>query len=170
MKIIEAMKKNKDLARKAEDLRSKVSAYCADLDVESPTYQDQAGEIRGWIQAHTDIVQEICRLRVAIARTNLATQVKIDLPGTGVVEKSIAEWIHRRRDLSQLDLSMWNNLSDRGLKGGMFKKSSGDPVEGKVRRCFDPKQRDEMRARYMSEPTIIDGALEVVNAVTDLVV
>ena len=57
MKLIEALKKIKDLQRKAEDLRRKVSKYSAYLSMEPPTYKDQDGQIKDWIQAHSDILQ-----------------------------------------------------------------------------------------------------------------
>lgn len=41
MKLIEALKKVKDLARKADDLKGKVSAYCAHLSFETPTYKGE---------------------------------------------------------------------------------------------------------------------------------
>src|SRR5882672_7662203 len=100
MKLIQAMKKLKDLNAKAEDLRKKVSQNCADLSIETPMYKDQATTVEGWIQAHGDILKEILSLRVAIQRTNLSTPVTVELDGKQVT-KSIAEWIHRRRDLAK---------------------------------------------------------------------
>lgn len=166
--MIEAMKKLKDLNVKAEDLRKKVATHCAHLNYETPTYADQKGTVAGWIQSHTDLMQEILRLRLAVQRTNLATQVDIELGGK-IVKKSLAEWIHRRRDLAKLDLDMWSKLGDRGLKEGTGKNSQDQVVEIKIIRYFDPKQRDEKMDLYRSEPGTIDATLEVVNAVTDLI-
>lgn len=167
MKIIEAMKELKRLNVKVDDLRGKISKYCADLDIENPTYPDQRGQVREWIQSYSDSLKEIARLRVAIQRTNLATNVKIEL-GNKQVEKSIAEWIHRRRDLAKLEQAGWAALTDRNLRDGKAKTTSDALVDVKVRRYFDPAERDEKVALYRDEPSIIDGTLEVVNAVTDL--
>ena len=38
MKIIEALKKVKDLRKKIDDITKKISQYSADLDCETPTY------------------------------------------------------------------------------------------------------------------------------------
>jgi hypothetical protein len=168
MKIIEAMKQLKLLAVKTKDLRDKVSKHCADLSFETPLYPDTRGQIAEWIQAHTDILQKVAELRVAIQRTNLATPVTIELGGKHVT-KSIAEWIHRRRDLSETDLEMWKQLTDRGLKEGQGKTSQGAEIEVKIRRYFDPKLRDEKIELYRSEKSIIDYTLETVNAVTDII-
>jgi hypothetical protein len=144
VKLIEAMKKLKDLNVKAEDLRKKVALNCADLSLETPLYgADQKATVDGWIQAHSDLLQEILRLRVAIQRTNLATPVTIELGGKQV-SKSIAEWIHRRRDLAKLDMGMWATLGDRGLKEQNVQTSPGGPVtEVRIRRYYDPALRDK---------------------------
>lgn len=173
MKIIEAMKKVKDLQRKADDLKEKVGLHCADLDFETPLYgtpAEQTNVVAGWVQAHHDVMKEVLRLRIAIQRTNLETVVLVVL-GDKEVKKTIAEWIHRRRDLANNELSMWRRLGDRGLKEGKLTPSipNGQPLEVNIRRYYDPKERDRMVDLYASEPTIIDATLEVANAVTDLI-
>ena len=169
MKLIQAMKKCKDLAIKAEDLRDKIGTYCCDLTIETPTYADQRKTVDGWLQAHSDILKEILSLRVAIQRTNLATNVEIELDGRHV-KKSIAEWIHRRRDLAKLEQSAWAKLGDRGLKEQNVRTTADGPTtEIRVRRYFDPETRDNSVEKYRTEPSVIDATLEVVNATTDLI-
>lgn len=173
MKVIEGMKQIKALKKKCEDLRHKVANNCADLNYETPLYgteQQQADEVKGWIQAHHDCLKEIQRLYVAIQRTNLATDVTIPLGGKNVTKK-VAEWVLRRRELAGLELSMWRGIGDRGLKEGTLPKTQADapPKEVKIRRYYDPRVRDEMVALFTGEATTIDSSLEVSNAVTDLV-
>lgn len=168
MKIIEAMKKLKDLGVKAEDLRTKVGQHCANLNVETPLYADPKSQVAEWIQAHGDILKEMLRLRVAIQRTNVNTPVTIELGGVQVT-KSVAEWIHRRRDLANAEMQMWQKLGDRGLREGQIQSSTGGEARMvTIVRHFDPKERDARIDLYRSEPSIIDGTLEIVNAVTDL--
>ena len=168
MKLIQAMKKTQDLARKAEDLRTKVGIHCADLSHETPMYPDQRKQVEEWMQAHSDILKEMLRLRTAIQRTNLATPVAIELEGK-TVTKSIAEWIHRRRELAKLEAEMYGKLGDRGLKEGFMQTTQGQAQEVKIRRYFDPATRDAKLDAFRSEPLTIDATLEVVNAVTDLI-
>lgn len=168
MKIIEALKRIKDLQRKAEDLRAKVGQHSAHMSFETPVYPDQKSQVAGWIQAHTDIIKEILRLRSAIQNTNLQTDVTIELAGK-TITKSIAEWIHRRRDLSHLDRDMWKKLTDRNLKEGFGKDSQGQDITAKIIRCYDPRERDNKISLYESEPMEIDAKLEIVNAITDLI-
>lgn len=166
MKIIEALKQIKDLARKADDLVSLTSKHTADMDFESPVYTDQKGQISQWIQAHRDILKEISRLRYVIQKTNVMTKVKITLDGVEV-EKCITEWIHRRKDLAAAELKMWSNISDKGLRDAKI-QFSNEQKDAKVRRYYDPAQRDRMISALKSEPSLIDAKLEIVNATTDL--
>lgn len=167
MKIIEGLKKIKELKRKSDDLRSKVAQCSAYLDYETPLYKDQKSQVSEWIQAHSDILKEMLNLRIAVQKTNLETTVMIEIGGKPVT-KSIAEWIHRRRDLAAEECGAWRALTDKGLKEGTIIQSDGTKKEVKLVRCYDPKERDVKVDLYTSEPGIIDARLEVVNAVTDL--
>lgn len=168
MKIIEAMKQVKDLTRKADDLRTKIGSHSADLDFETPMYENQKLQVSGWLQSHSDILKEILRLRVAIQKTNILTPVTITI-GDVNVTKTIAEWIHRRRDLAAMEQQAWRQLTDRGLREGTVTQSTGQLKEVKIRRYFDPLVRDQKVEEFRSEPHLIDSTLEVVNAVTDLI-
>lgn len=171
IKLIQALKQIKDLKRKSSDLQQKIKVYCADYNFETPTYgtaEQQKQQVSEWVQACLDIHKEILRLSVAIQKTNLATMVPIEL-GNKTVTKSITEWIHRRRELAQADALVWKSLTNRNLKEGLTKSTAGQEVEMKVRLYYDSKQRDEALNVLLSEPSIIDGHLEITNAVTDLI-
>lgn len=170
MKIIEAMKKCKELIRKAEDYRGKILLNAAHLSFETPTYGDrQREQVADWVQGHESIMQEVARLRVGIQRTNLETVVPIEIDGK-TVKKSIAEWIHRRRDLAKFDQQAWAAMNDRNLQEGKAKNSQGGPdFDVVIVRYYNPAQRDAKVELYRSEPLVIDATLEVVNAVTDLI-
>lgn len=167
MKIIEAMKEIKRQEEKVEDLKKKAGLYCADLNVETALYPDQAGQVKEWLQSAHDSLKEAERLRLAIAKTNLATQIEIEIAGQKVF-KSIAAWIIRRRLYANSEKALWQGIGDRGLREGMAKNSVGENVEIKIRRYYDPKLRDAKVAEYHDEPGLIDRTLEVKNAVTDI--
>lgn len=169
MKIIEAMKRVKSNKEKIADLQKQIGQFCANLNFESPTYGiETANKVAEWLQGCDDLSKQNAKLLVAIQRTNLATPVTITL-GEHSVTKSIAEWVWRRREYAALDLKTWMQLTDRNLKEGTGVNSSGTPVEIKLIRHYDPVRRDKMVAMYKSEPHEIDSALEVINAVTELV-
>ena len=168
MKIIEGLKKVKELQRKSEDLRKKISEHSANLSYETPVYKDQETQVKEWLQAHEDISQEILGLRLAIQKTNLETSVTIEL-GNKSITKSIAGWIHRRKDLAKNDAAAWRNLTDKNLQDAKVKQSNGEILDVKIIRYYDPRFRDLKISLYDSEPSIIDGKLEVVNAVTELI-
>jgi hypothetical protein len=168
MKIIEAMKRVKANKEKVADLQQKLGLICANLTHETPLYPNTQEKINEWTQGCDDLSQENIRLLTAIQRTNLATNVIIELGGK-LVAKNIAEWVWRRREYAAVDHSTWSKLTDRGLKEGILNQSTGGQMEIKIVRHFDPQQRDAMMAMYRSEPHLIDAALEVVNATTDLI-
>ena len=169
MKIIEAMKRVKANKEKIADLQKMIGQYCASLNYETPTYGEGTRDrISEWLQSCNDLAQNNARLLVAIQRTNLATPVAISL-GEKTVTKSIAEWVWRRREYAETDLMTWQKLTDRNLKEGTVKNSQGETVDVKIVRYFDPNERDKMVAMFKSEPHEIDAALEVINAVTDLI-
>lgn len=168
MKLIEAIKKIQELQKKADDLRGKARLYCAHLSVEKPVYDNQVEQVKSWIQAHHDILKEISDLRVAIQKTNLATMVEIEVGGTKVT-KSIAEWIHRRRDLASAESAMWEGLTDRSLKEGVVKNSQNETVQIHIVRYYNPGERDKNIDVFRHEPGLIDRTLEVKNCVTDLI-
>jgi hypothetical protein len=174
MKIIEGMKKLKDLIRKSSDIRSKIQSYSADMDTDTPVYktaEDQKAMVGGWLQAHFDITREIERIRVAITFTNVTTEVAIEMEGGKNVTKTIQGWILRRRELAKVDQEAWNSLTTRNLKDTAYRPDakSETVMVSHVRRYYDQAERDKMVAMFMAEPARIDGALEVFNAVTELV-
>ena len=169
MKIIEGMKKVKDLSAKIADLHKKIATYCVDMDFENPTYDNQAEVVAGWQQSVHDMLKEILAIRIAIQQTNLITDVPIEMESGQKVLHSIAEWILRRRELSKIELQSWACLSDRGLRDGAINQSAGVAREIRVRRYFSPAEKDKMMREFTFESSRIDAALEVINATTDLV-
>lgn len=172
MKIIEAMKKIKDLQRKVSDIKTKINEYCVDFDFQDPVYgtvDKQTAQIKKWTQSCEDIIKQILNLRESIQRTNVGTQVEIAI-GDKLVTHSIAGWIHRRRDLAQLSASIYKTLNENKIQvAGVAKDKDGKEIALKRRVFFDPKTRDEKIELYTSEPAYIDSKLETVNAVTDLI-
>ena len=169
MKLIEALKKEKDLMRKADDIRGMVHQNHVHYNYETAPYGDRQGtQVKEWIQAFHDVLAEILKLRLAVQRTNLETSVDIDLGGK-TVSKSIAAWIHRRRFLAAKECEIWSTLDDKNLKEGRVRQSTDEIQDVKLVRYYDPAERDDKRELFRSEPGIIDRTLEVVNATTDLI-
>lgn len=168
MKIIEAMKQCKDLARECDEILAKIKAHCAYPSMERPVYQDQTGQVSQWIQSRQDKIREIIRLKCSIADTNHNTTVAIKV-GMNTITRTIAEWILRRRIYAALEADSYKGLTDRGIKEGYIKNSQSGEVERvEIVRCYSPELRDKTLTALMSEPSLIDATLEVINAVTDL--
>lgn len=166
MKIIEALKQLKDLDVKAKELRTKIQEHSAYTSLETPRYPDQKAQVTSWLQAHRDVLFEIETLGYRLQKTNILTQVTIAVGGKDVT-KSILQWISRRTKLAELERQSWAILTDRNIKEGNFESSAGT-MEMKIIRAFDPKERDEKVEALRAEPALINAALEIVNATTDL--
>jgi hypothetical protein len=167
MKLIEALKKVKDLLKKADDLKAKIAKHCADLDCETPVYEDQRGQISSWIQAYSDVLKEISSLNYRILKTNVNTRLVVEIEGKHI-EKSISEWMLRRKLLAGKELEVWQSLGDKNLREGNINQSNGSQLQVKIRRYYDPKERDHKVSVLSSEPYLIDGKLEIANCITEL--
>lgn len=175
MKIVQALKKIKDNNVKIDDLKEKIAQHCADMENESPVYKDEATQkntVAGWLQSIHDLIVENEKLDYQIKKTNLATNVTILLGGKEVT-KPITSWIKRRQSLAQMEMLAWQSLKDerngrRLVDEVSMDQKSGSKTVNKVRRYYDPQTRDVNVSIFKSEPSIIDGTLEVKNAETDL--
>jgi len=167
MKIIEAMKKVKENRRKIEDLKSKIKKNAARLSYETSQYDAPEKKVKEWLQSCNDLSVDCVNLLERINKTNISTNVEITIGGKNVT-RSIAGWIYRRREFATIDLDVWKSLTDNGLKDGFAKTASGEEMEVKLIRHFNPDQRDKKIEEFSEEPYLIDSRLEVVNAITDI--
>lgn len=173
-KIIEAMRKIKDNEIKIKDLQLKIANFSAYIDVHPTEYKDETKNVvTGWVQSCVDLTQENASMHLSIMKTNLATNVTISINGKDVT-KSIAEWVLRRRIYAEIDLTTYSRLTDKNLKSQAYQvnnPNTGQQENGwtKIILSYDPQIRDAKIAEYRSEPSLINSALEIVNATTDLI-
>lgn len=176
MVLIEALKDQKYTLRKMEDLRKKISAYCADLDCMQPTYgsaEEQKKKVAEWLQMHDDLALKLTNIKKAIQRTNLETKVTIKI-GENEIARSISEWILRRREIIDFQLLAYNSLTDRnlsqqGLRAMGNIEEANKMKNARVRFYFDASDRDEKIELLKKEKDDIDKTLEIVNATTILI-
>lgn len=168
MKIIEALKQIKLNKIKIAELTERIGQASANMSNEEPVYgEGTRTKLEGYLQSIRDLTLDNISLLTRISKTNLETQVSIDL-GHATVTKSIAEWIWRRREYAEIERSAWRALTDRNLRAGVIKTSTGEVKEVTVVKHYDQEKRDNMVASLRAEPTQIDMTLEIVNATTDL--
>lgn len=173
MKIIEGLKEIKQNKVKIVDLQTLIDKHSAHLDISTPEYGDNTKKkIAEWIQSIHDTTKRNIELLLAIQRTNLETKVKVKI-GDDIIENSIAHWIWRRREYAAIDLATWQKLTDKGLRDQRMKlPPNNEDKDVKVVRNFDPEQRDSKIMKFKLEASKagpIDAALEIANAVTDLI-
>lgn len=167
MKIIEALKQLKLNTKKVADISARIALNSAKKSFEQSPYADPVAQVKEWCDQVEGLSKRNSELTLAIARTNAATQVTIELEGKQVT-KSITEWIYRRRHGVLMDIAAVKALTNRGLKDEQIKQTDNTILETKVVLHYDQKERDNRMDALQQEPTLIDTRLEMVNAVTDL--
>ena len=168
MKIIEALKKIKANDQKISDLNNRIAANCARKSIETSAYDDPIKTVSGWINSVQDLILDNERLTYLIHRTNVETEVTIEI-GDNTITKTIDQWLYRRRNGAVKALQTYQRLSDRGLKSEAMKQTDGTILQIDVVRHFDAAERDKKVDLLTSEPLVIDARLEIINAITDLV-
>ena len=168
MKVIAALKRTKILAAQIEQLQKSIALHSAKKSFEKSPYEDPVAKVASMLQAAHDLNLELEQLTHRIHKTNVLSKLTISLNGNNVT-KTIDEWIYRRRLGAPRDSATWNRLTDRGLKDEQVKQSDGTILLVTVDRHFSVEARDKKLAELAAEPIEIDTALEIWNAVSDLV-
>lgn len=168
MKLIEALKRLKMNRKKVTDLAALIKGNIEHMDGEKTKYSNPKLHVESWVQSIKDISLENEKLLARIQKTNLETPVSITLPDGKIVTKSISEWICRRREGIDFE-----ELSYRSMRYTLKDKAESNPVTGelmvnKVVHNFEASVKDQRLMHLSEEPLIIDSALEIVNATTDL--
>lgn len=169
MKIIEALKKIKANRVKIADLHALIAKYSAHMEsgTSSVPYKDPAKSITEWTQSIFSLTQDNAILLSRIQKTNLVVAVPIEIDGK-VVTKNISEWVYRRREGVDQELQGYLSMSTR-LTANATKDKEGNIIVDKVVYNYDQSLRDKKIAVLKEEKSLIDSALEIVNATTDLV-
>ena len=175
MKLVQGLKRKKEIIEQIGDLQSKICKYSVDEDDKAPIYgtvEAQKAQIKGWQQSIRDLNKELENLTMSIQKTNLITSVTIRV-GEVDVTKPIAAWIERRRTGASFDYNAWSNLQEkvpgRSADIRVTKGPDGKDRAVATRLYWDATERDKMMKVFKSEISLIDGALEVVNAETELI-
>lgn len=169
MKIIEALKKVKANRVKISDLSALIGKYSAHMEsgTTSLPYKDPAKSIAEWSQSIFSLSQDNAILLSRIQKTNLVVMVPIEIDGK-IVTKNISEWVYRRREGVDQEMSGYASMGTR-LTATATKDKDGNIVVDRVVYNYDQAMRDKKLSILKEEKSLIDSALEIVNATTDLV-
>jgi hypothetical protein len=161
MKLIEGLKAVSRFRTQQDELIAKIQANSILLKGISPEYgEDQAKTVAGWLEDVRQVGAEIISLSIRIQKTNHVTHVTIEIGGLEV-KMTISEWILRRRVTRLAEMRAW------AACGAL---TAGKIAEGAdVTRYFKPAERDAKVNLLLEETTLIDSALDIANATTDLV-
>lgn len=165
--IIEGLKRLKLLDKRISKLTSDIGVHAVKLSNETSGYDDPTRQVADWVQSACALIDEKEQLIHRIHRTNCATAVPIAIGGT-THTRSIDEWIQRRNNNY---LPVYQQLNDRRLRGRetVAQQTDGSTVTLTIQRHYDTAAVDAQLAVLLEEPSLIDSALEIVNATTELV-
>ena len=119
MKIIEALRTLKANKKKVNDLIEKIKQTSAFLSNQTSPYGDHAATravVDGWLDSVRQTLRENEVLTNRIHRTNVVTVVPIEVSAGLVIEKTIDEWLTRRKEGVDLHAHAFLALTDRGLR------------------------------------------------------
>lgn len=169
MKIIEALKKIKANRVKIGDLQALISKYAAHMEsgTTSLAYKEPAKAIDEWTQSIFSLSQDNAILLSRIQKTNLLVMVPVEIDGK-IVTKNISEWVYRRREGVDQEFGAYLSMTTR-LTATATKDKDGNMNVDKVVHNYDQASRDRKMSILKEEKSLIDSALEIVNATTDLV-
>ena len=170
MKIIQGLKQVKKNKEKIEALKLKIKNNSAHLSTDTPEYKNPTEQVSEWVQSCHDLTKRNIELLSWINKTNMETNVAITMLDGTVITRPIYEWILRRREYINMELSSIRCLTDRGLRSGYLNVAGGnDQVKVEVSLNYDPLKRDKIIESLIHERDEIDHALETVNAITDII-
>lgn len=172
LKLIEGMKKLKVLEKHIARNTERIQEYAAIPSNERPqlgSEAEQKEEIKRLIQANRDIVSEYIHLKKRVDMTNLITNVTI-----GKESFKIADLLILRRGLAKrmeaTFTALNTKLSDekiRQMQTRIAVQSGEKPVH--TVRLYDENHRIEKLQEWQSLQDEIEQRLEVINAMTELV-
>lgn len=168
MKIIEALKKIKANRVKIADLQGLIAKYAAHMEsgTTSLAYKDPAKAVTEWTQSIFSLTQDNAILLSRIQKTNLMVMVPVEIDGK-IVTKNISEWVYRRREGVDQEVGAYMAMNTR-LTATATKDKEGNIVVDKVIHNYNQEARDKKLAVLKEEKSLIDSALEIANAITDL--
>lgn len=170
MKLIEALKELPILEKRIQKNCEIISEHAGVALAEESPYGSEMEhrlKIESLVQANLDLATHYEKLKRAIHMTNSATTVTID-----GVTKTVDEWITFRTGTGQALLNTYRSLNmDKVNNRSKSTALTHTALEQGVaqKRMYDQERRDAELDRIMQLVEHVPGALEVVNATTDLI-
>lgn len=169
--ITEGLAEIKTLKARIEKKRQGIGPYIVrPAQMRDPMEKD--GGVANWIarelQSIGDMEDRIIRIRLAIQKANLETQLKI-----GTREFSIAEWLTWRREIQADWAKFQRNLQDTLARvrqdprnQGRAIRSDGEAGPTDIIAHIDEAQLAKTYDEYMETIGALDGRLSLANATT----
>jgi len=171
MKVVVALKELNLILKKMTTTDVRITEISAHLSNEVPrlgSEQAHMDKMKELTQSNLDLAERYLALKRALDKTNLATSVTI----TGKTY-TVTDLLNLRRKLGTPIIATFQSMNDEDARRRVGHATSsrvqGDaPIT--VVRYYDDDKRYEAIAEWQEFLGHIDGKLEVVNAVTDLII
>lgn len=168
MKIIEALKKIKNLDRKIEKNKERISKWCSFIDIDlvekggtpEPTYGPE--DIRRMMQQNYDWFWEKARIRHRLHKTNLVTKAFFD-----GAEYNIDQLLCLQNIVLPQEIAQWKSLRRKEKSGGYGRRD--ELTAGRVVLQYNPRERDMHIEKVEDTAARLDELLDKLNLETDLV-
>lgn len=167
MKITEGLAEIKTLIKRIEKNREFIARnFVTTSNVVDP-YAESGGlqkKVSETIQATTDLMKRIVKIRSAINTANATNRIKI-----GDYEQTIGEWLIWRRDILPL-LRDWERFLLQNLEQAKTHTLPANWVEQKVQLIIsvDEKEITQYFTNILLTNEELDGKLSLANATIDL--
>ena len=169
MKIIEGLKELKLIESRMKKNAEQIEKYSSVLDTERCHFENEAvqtREVEQLVQANKDLQERYLQLKISIEHTNLATKVQIEGQKK---DYSIYELIIIKRKLGSLIKQTYEAMNRKQADMRRIKSMTSQATPVKVITLYDERKKNEALENHEKLMSNIDGRLEVVNAVTDLI-
>lgn len=170
MKIIEALKEIPLIEKKIKSNNKDLLKYASYCNKIGPSFKDkneQEKQVISLIQSNIDLAERRLVLKRILTKTNCTT-----LLGINDKMMTIVEWIEYKNKIGELLKETYNSLKiENATKqitqtGGITEKDAETVL---IEKCFDEKYKNSGLEKVQGYLDKITGALEVFNAMTDLV-
>lgn len=168
MKIIEALKLVKLNEKKIADFADRIKVNSAKLSNQNSPYKNPTEQVKAWEQSILDLVKNNEELQLKIHKTNTVTNITVVVDGKAKT-KTIDEWLYRVKNGVRLESMAYAAMTNRGLKESADKDKDGNLIINHIEYAYDAEHKDRKVMSLTEEIAAIHTALEIANAVTDIV-
>ncbi|MFW6219563.1 MAG: hypothetical protein ACOC33_01840 [bacterium] len=165
MKLIEGLKKLRNIEKKIKKNCEYITEYSSKLSNEKPEFDsdnEQKIEIEQLLQSNKDLSELYLNLKKKIDKTNIMTECTINDE-----TRSLHEFLTIQRKIGNLLIKTYNSLNEHKAQSKLTIYRGVDKIS--IDRLYSEKMKNEKIRYYSDLIDEINSSLEVINATTDII-